>query len=114
MRPKISFHQVARDSEVSDYIMRRFAFAFARMQHAIGESHVTLTDVNGPKGGVDKQCRIVVNPNALPPIVVSEKQSTLKLAVDRAIARASLSLTRQLKRKQARYKTNAERKRLWN
>lgn len=114
MKPNINFHGVCHDPEVENYILRRCAFAFSRMQHAIERTSVTMTDVNGPKGGIDKQCRIVIKPEAMSPIVVSEQQSTLKLAVDRAIARASRSLARQLKRRQTKLRFDPERRKLWN
>ena len=112
MKPRINFHGVSRDADVADYIERRCTFAFNRMQHAIGNTTVTLTDVNGPKGGVDKQCRIVITSAARSPIVICEQQSSLRLAIDRAIGRASRNLAQQLNRKQSRYRLHSESKNL--
>lgn len=114
MKPRLNFRRISADSRTIDYIHRRFSFAFGRMQHAMEEASITLSDINGPKGGRDKQCRIVVRSHTLPPIVILEKQSELKLAIDRGIARASRNLARQIKRKRANYRINAEDKRLWN
>jgi len=53
--------------------------------------------VNGPKGGPDKQCQIIIKPVGLPRLVVSELRSDFRLAIDRSISRASQSLGRKLK-----------------
>ncbi|MFK7975921.1 MAG: hypothetical protein AB8C02_07270 [Halioglobus sp.] len=113
MKPRLNFRRITADSRTADYIHRRFSFGFGRMQHALEDASITLSDINGPKGGLDKQCRIVVRSSTTAPIVVVEKQSELKLAIDRGIARASRSLARQLKRKQSNFRSNAERKKAW-
>src|SRR4051794_12456083 len=46
--------------ELEDYIRRRLRFALGRFAGRIGRVMVHLTDVNGPRGGVDKRCRIAV------------------------------------------------------
>jgi putative sigma-54 modulation protein len=43
------------------YVERRLAFALDRHLERIARVRVTLIDVNGPKGGVDKSCRIDVS-----------------------------------------------------
>lgn len=114
MKPRVNFRKLSADSRTLDYIHRRFSFAFGRMQHAMQEASITLSDINGPKGGRDKQCRIMVRSNTLPHIVILEKQSELKTAIDRAIARASRNLARQIKRNRANFRINAEEKKAWN
>ena len=42
------------------YVERRLRFALGRLSHRIVRVHVWLTDLNGPRGGVDKRCRIEV------------------------------------------------------
>jgi hypothetical protein len=100
MKKSIIFRRLKGDSAIIDHIDRRLSFAFARSEHAIQTAAVTISDVNGPKGGIDKQCRVVIKPNGLPRIVISEKQASTRLAIDRSISRASQSLARHLKRKQ--------------
>ena len=100
MKFNITFRKTSSTDDVIDYIHRRLSFAFARMEHVIDSGSITISDINGPKGGVDKQCRVVIKPTGMKRIVISEKQPDLRLAVDRSISRASHSLSRQLKRKQ--------------
>lgn len=47
-------------SELMEFIERRLGFALGRFASRIDTVEVRLCDVNGPRGGVDKQCRIAV------------------------------------------------------
>ncbi len=46
--------------ELEQYIERRLRFALGRFAGRIGRVTVRLSDVNGPRGGVDKRCQMVV------------------------------------------------------
>src|SRR3954447_23488504 len=48
------------DDGLRDYIERRLQFALGRFAARIHRLTVRLTDVNGPRGGLDKRCRIAV------------------------------------------------------
>src|SRR5690349_3646597 len=48
------------DAELEAYIERRLRFAFGRFARRIGRVVVRLSDVNGPRGGIDKRCRLSV------------------------------------------------------
>jgi len=97
----ITFRNIKGNGEIINYIDHRLSFAFTRTHHEIEDVRITLSDINGPRGGIDKQCQIVLIPSALQPIVVSEKQEDLRQAIDRCLYRASQCLDRKLKRKRA-------------
>ena len=61
---------------------------------------VTITDINGPKGGKDKSCRVVIQSKGLPDIVVSDNQTNVTSAVNKSLSRAKEALVRKVKRKQ--------------
>jgi len=48
------------DEELKRYIERRLEFALGRFQPRIERITVRMADVNGPRGGADKRCRITV------------------------------------------------------
>lgn len=81
------------------HIHRRISFAFSNVKHEINSASITVADVNGPKGGLDKQCRVVIKANGISDVVVSEKQSSIYHAIDRCLARARQNLARRLKRR---------------
>jgi len=45
---------------LSTYIQRRLGFALGRFDRRVERVLVRIEDVNGPKGGIDKHCRVVV------------------------------------------------------
>jgi hypothetical protein len=47
--------------ELETHIERRLRFALGRFDGRIGRVMVRISDVNGPRGGVDKRCRIEVS-----------------------------------------------------
>src|SRR5690348_13668416 len=48
------------NDELKDHIERRLRFALGRFTARIRRLTVQLSDVNGPRGGIDKRCRIAV------------------------------------------------------
>src|SRR5690606_28092540 len=60
---------------------------------------VRVDDVNRPRRGVDHACRIKRVLSGLPSIVVEHKATSLRAAVDGAIARAEKALGRTVRRR---------------
>ncbi len=81
-----------------DYIMTKVGAAAGRLKDEICTIDVRLTDVNGPKGGVDKQCSIVVTPPGLATVRVEEQAADYYAAIDAAAATLKKSLARSLER----------------
>lgn len=84
-----------------DYIMTKVGAAAARLKDAMCTVEVRLTDVNGPKGGIDKRCSIVVTPPGLTTLRVEEQAADYYAAIDAAAATLKKSLTRTLERTKA-------------
>ena len=63
---------------------------------------VYLTDVNGPRGGPDKQCRVVAYLPAGRPVVVSHTGRDPVAAVARAAARCRQSVRSAFQRRRVR------------
>ena len=57
-----------------------------------------LEDVNGPKHGLDKAVRIIVNIERQPTVVVVDKGETWHSAIDKAVDRVTQVVSRQLQR----------------
>lgn len=80
------------------YVMKKIGAAAARLKDATCTVDVRLADVNGPKGGVDKQCSIVVTPPGLATLRVEEQAADYYGAIDAAAATLKRSLARLLER----------------
>lgn len=74
--------------------VRRTRFVLRRLHWMVPRAHVHLDDVNGPRGGVDKRCRIELRAPAGEPIVVTSMATDWRRALDAALARAGRALLR--------------------
>jgi ribosome-associated translation inhibitor RaiA len=84
-----------------DYVMTVVGAAAGRLRDATCTVDVRLTDVNGPKGGIDKQCSIVVTPPGLATLRVEEQAGDYYAAINAAAATLKKSLARSLERTKA-------------
>lgn len=81
-----------------DHIERRLRFALARLGDRVERVIVILQDNNGPKGGVDKECRILAKAQGCGAIMATVADSEWTAAVDRATTRIGHTLSRKIGR----------------
>lgn len=79
--------------------------SFERFQSYIRCVSMTFTDVNGPRGGIDKQCRCVLQLKRMAPIVIEDRDGSFVSLVNRVANRASLTLSQRVDRKQSGYRS---------
>ena len=60
MRITIKVHRLQLAQEMITTMERRLRLTLGRFVGSINRVTVRLTDINGPKGGIDKECLIVV------------------------------------------------------
>ena len=94
----------ARDFSLTDsmltYTQERIYFLFSSRFDQIQRITVRLSDVNGPKGGLDKRCQVKVSLPRLKDIYIDDVQTDLYVAIFRATDRASRTVNRRLRRLQ--------------
>jgi putative sigma-54 modulation protein len=77
-------------------IERRASFALARLTASISRVEVRLADTNGPRGGVDKRCRVLVHLDGGATAFIEDQDSDLATLIDRAIDRAGRAAHKRL------------------
>lgn len=82
-----------------EHVARRATFALARHAHTIKQVQVRLSDINGPRGGEDKQCVFLVELVGSPPVVIRERDADAYVVIDRAADRVDRALARQIRRR---------------
>lgn len=87
--------------ELAAHVERRLRFALTRFSSRIGRVTVFLADQNGPRGGIDKTCRIVVRLRAGGDVVAEVSDVDWEVAVDRATTRIGHTTGRELARRRA-------------
>ena len=102
MQIDIQARQIPLDRSLKGYTQRRIRFALTRFDERIQRVSMWLSDVNGPKGGRDKHCRLQLALAGNTSIVIEDIHEILSVAINRAIERAGHSLVRKLDRQQSR------------
>ena len=81
-----------------EHVERRLHSALARFDGRVTRVAVRVADVNGPRGGVDKRCRIAVRVRPAGEIVVEGTCPDLYAAIDVAADRIGRSVQREVER----------------
>ncbi|NLX98398.1 MAG: HPF/RaiA family ribosome-associated protein [Rhodopirellula sp.] len=96
IRPrKFNLHEGLRES-----LEMRVRFALSRFSPRIRDVLVTLEDVNGPRGGVDKRCQVVVSLTPRGRVSIDETEDSFETAIAHAAERAGRAVGRELERRQ--------------
>lgn len=84
--------------ELRDEAQRRARFVLRRLEWLIPRTTVQLSDVNGPRGGLDKHCQVEIKSDVVGTVVVASLARDWHTALDKALARAARFLVRQRQR----------------
>lgn len=99
MQIQIFDKNVALEPSQRQFILRRLEFAFDRFESKVRGLSLTLSDVNGPRGGKDKLCRLRMMLQENGEIVLSENSFTIEAAVARLADRAANTVHRLVERR---------------
>ena len=83
-----------------EHTERRLRFALTRSGDRITRVSVRVGDTNGPRGGVDKFCRMRVAVDRTAPVVIEEVGADLYVVIDRAAERAGRNVAKCVVRAQ--------------
>ena len=86
------------EPETREWIERRVHFALGRFVARIDRVAVMFDDINGPRGGNDQRCRVLITliPEKL--VVIEDVDSTIEAVTARAVDRAARAVVRELER----------------
>lgn len=99
MKLTIRARHIDLDPELRDQIRRKLAFALGRVAGAIRQVDVTIADINGPRGGLDKLARIQIRGSGWPPIIIEDLGYEPLSAVSVAVERAARAVVRRIARR---------------
>ena len=93
----------SRDPEAAqlrELAVKRLQFVLRRLHNLVARARVRLSDVNGPRGGVDKRCQVELNTEGAGTVVITALARDWRTALDSAMARAARSLAHSWQRNQ--------------
>lgn len=85
---------------LQNHAQRRLRFALTCCDDRIQRIVMRLSDINGPRGGVDKHCHLQVVLTGLPDVVIEDTEVDMYVAINRAVDRAGRTVVRKINRQQ--------------
>lgn len=98
MRVAIQSSGFEMTQALRSYTEHRLATALGWARRHTRKLAVWLSDVNGPRGGIDKRCKIQVQLDSGQQVIIEEREADLYAAIDRAAERADRAIVRQVER----------------
>ena len=89
----------ALDDDERGYVARKLGMKLGKFATSIERVSVRVTDVNGPRGGVDQRCRVKVVLSGLPSVIVERRHATKEAAIDTALRATEESVRRVVGRR---------------
>ena len=108
MNIEIQARRVPLSRKLRNHTERRIRSALTRFDERITRVSLWLSDVNGPKGGNDKNCQVQIVMSGKPDVVIEETRENLYVAINRAIDRAGQTVVRKLDRQRSRVKRSGQ------
>lgn len=102
MRLEIRQRGIEVTEELRLHVRERLQLALGRFARSIDRVWVYLRDVNGPRGGLSKKCRIVAELPRRCRVVVTGLDADIFTAIARTASRTRFAVRRRVKRRLAR------------
>jgi ribosome-associated translation inhibitor RaiA len=100
MRVEIRARHIPLTEDLRTHCERRVRFALDHLSDRVREVVVRLEDANGPRGGVDKVCRLTLRLEHGRELALEAKDTSPVAAVDRALDRAGHAVSKVVGRAQ--------------
>ncbi|HQR53449.1 MAG TPA: HPF/RaiA family ribosome-associated protein [Burkholderiales bacterium] len=96
MRIEIQARRFALTEGLRQHVIRRIEYALRSFRIWVDRVEVQVGDVNGPRGGADKFCRVMVRLPQLPALVVRDLGADLYAVISSAAERTGRTLGRRM------------------
>ncbi|WP_137921975.1 HPF/RaiA family ribosome-associated protein [Hydrogenophaga sp. 2FB] len=84
--------------DLRNLTQQRVRFVLRRLVWLVPRAEVQMSDVNGPRGGIDKRCQVELRTDGAGSVVVSSVAGDWRTALENALARAARFLMRLWRR----------------
>jgi hypothetical protein len=87
------------DRSARAHIRRKLRTKLAKFAASVERASVRIADLNGPRGGIDRVCRIKVVLRGLPSVVFEQRGATLEAVVNGALTGVERTVRRSVQRR---------------
>ena len=102
MRLQINDRSGRMTEEERQAAERKILFALSRFATVIERTELTISDLNGPRGGIDLECRCQVFPKRGEPLIVVTRDVAVSPCVGACVKRMGRVVSRWVGRKSDR------------
>ncbi len=113
MKIQIRLHGLDHSKAFSEYATRRIEHVLGRLGKRLSRIVLRVVDTNGPRGGEDERCRLLISGPRLGTVILTEVRGDVYSATELALYRARRALRRDLGRSRARLEGSAHRAPVW-
>ena len=99
MKIDITLQQSCSDHKISHKIAQQARLALSRFAPTIQTVTIRITDANGPKGGIDIRCVVLMKLISTGEVVVHGEGENVFSALNQCLARADRAISRSLDRR---------------
>ena len=85
-----------------EHAVQRVNFVMRRLAWLVSRAKLQLSDINGPRGGVDKCCRLELKTDHFGTVTITSMARDWHGALESALSRAAQSLVRSWQRRRDR------------
>lgn len=96
MELEIRGQHIRVGDQLHEQVERQMNYALGQFESWVSGATVILEDVNGEKGGIDKQCRILVNLKGGKTLKIEDIDTEFSVAVNRAADRLGQVISREV------------------
>ncbi|MCG8409033.1 MAG: HPF/RaiA family ribosome-associated protein [Phycisphaerales bacterium] len=107
MKLKVTSQNKAVSDDLVTLVHRQVGYALARFESRIRNISVRLSDLNGPKGGIDKHCKIMVTFRNGDSVVAEVADVEFEPVIHRAVDRVAKRVQRHWRTMQTRARSAA-------
>ena len=99
LKGRITSDELCLDPALIEHPERRLNFSFSAIQNHVLLLHDRLRDLNGPRGGNDNQCQILVSIAGSSEVVIKQVHDDFLTAIDLAAQRSAYQAGRRMLKK---------------
>lgn len=86
-------------ARIREFAVSRVQFVMRRLAWLVSRAKVRFSDLNGPRGGVDKCCHLELKTDRAGTVTITSKASDWHAALETSLERASRMLLRKRQRR---------------
>jgi putative sigma-54 modulation protein len=108
MKIDVRIRGLGSSEQLREHAVRRAHLHLSRFSGQVGSVSIHLSDVNGPKGGPDKRCQVMVRSTPIGTVSIDALNADAHCALDAAIERAARTVGREIERARESRRAHAE------